>query len=240
MRAEVNVSVLPARGESGVQPVRIDHPFDNVEGMLTVPPNAAGMVVFAHSRMEACRASHNRHLVGLLAQKNLVVLEVGLLGAEATAGADPAARFESHPAQLTGRLVACAQWARRNQRLRRLPLGFLGFGLGGTVALMAGAALTGALDALVVVDGLPDLVGDRLANILAPTLLLISNTSNIHRRLYEISYTRLRCEKDLEVVPAARDLVNGHGRHQVGVLATAWLQRHLRGRSNFAPKPFMN
>ena len=241
MPTEILDPALPVEGWLEAQPVRIQYQPGNLEGVMTSPAEATGIVIFVHSRIATRRARHNRYLTEFLARRKFVVLEVGLLSQEEeTAGTDLAACFENHPTQLAGRLVACAQWVRRQRTLQPLPLGCLGFGLGGTSVLMAAAALTAAIDALVVADALPDLVGNRLANILTPTLLVVSDTSDIERRMNEIACARLRCEKRLEVVPGAITLINGDARDRVVALASAWFQRHLRPRTDLAPDPVMN
>jgi len=209
------------------QPVRIKFADGTLGGMLYLPPNANRMVIFVHTSSSACLKNRNYRLAQYLAARNFGILRVEMhTGREQVEN-----RFSGDdqycPTLFAKRLLLSVQWLHQQRGLENFPVGFLGFGPGGTVVLMAAAALAATIDAVVSVDGLPDLVADRLACIRAATLLVVSKGSNLQWRLNEIGYARLRCEKRLAAVSDARNSPSATGSDRIGNLAEDWLQHHL-------------
>jgi pimeloyl-ACP methyl ester carboxylesterase len=114
---------------------------------------------------------------------------------------------------------------------RNLGLGYFGASTGGAAALRAAAALEATIGAVVSRGGRPDLAGEALAHVRAPTLLIVGERDEEVLRLNESAYERLRCEKSLAVVQRATHLFQEPGTlEEVARLAAEWFRKHLRGR----------
>lgn len=210
--------------------VQLELPAATLEGMICLPPNARGLVVFAHAETGGQRKPRNRRLARRLAAKNIGVLQVELPTGREQAEDNSTERFQNRSAYMAERLLASAQWVRQWPRLEQLPLGFLGFGPGGTVALMAAAALAAAIDAVAVIDGEPDLVGDRLAHVLAATLLIVSDGNHLRLRRNQIGFARLRSKKKFGIVPGDTGCSDDGALDRIAGLTATWLQKHLQTR----------
>ncbi|HEX5398925.1 MAG TPA: hypothetical protein VFY06_07745 [Verrucomicrobiae bacterium] len=236
------LSALPdrqTRSTQMVRPVQIELPDASLEAAIRLPAiEPAGMAIFAHARAGEHLKPHFCELAKCLAARNIGVLQVELQTGREQAGQDSDDTGQDQRQRLTERLVAVAEWIHQRPRFENLPLGIVGFGAGGTAALMAAAALAAAIDAVIAIDGQPDMVGDRLANILAATLLVVKDDNHFHLRMNEIGFVRLRCDKDLQITPgnpagagsAGHDILD-----RINDLTAGWLQRHLRTRKNLAP-----
>ncbi len=207
-------------------PVQIAHPAGGFGGILNLPAHPAGLVLLAHTEPNAHFKPRHQYLTQCFALNGLGVLQTELRNAS-----DPQLDRETDAAAarlMIERLTVTVRWAQQQPVLRQLTIGCLGFGLGGTTALMAAAALTAAIDALVIVDG--DLHENewQLANILAPTLLVVSDAEDRALQANRVAFARLHGAKDLEVIntaahPADRGAVLGH----IITLSIRWFQRHL-------------
>jgi alpha-beta hydrolase superfamily lysophospholipase len=114
---------------------------------------------------------------------------------------------------------------------RKLGLGYFGASTGGAAALRAAAALATTIGAVVSRGGRPDLAGEALAHVRAPTLLIVGERDEEVLRLNESAYEKLRCEKALAVVPHATHLFQEPGAlEEVARLAAEWFRKHLRTR----------
>jgi putative phosphoribosyl transferase len=110
-------------------------------------------------------------------------------------------------------------------------MGYFGSSTGGAAALLAAAELGSVIDAVVSRGGRPDLAGDALTRVEAPTLLIVGERDDVVRQLNEEAGERLRCEKELAVVPRATHLFEEPGALEaVARLAAAWFRRHLKPR----------
>jgi pimeloyl-ACP methyl ester carboxylesterase len=111
-----------------------------------------------------------------------------------------------------------------------LPVGYFGASTGGAAALVAAAEIPEAVGAVVSRGGRPDLAGPALPRVQAPTLLIVGGRDEPVIAMNAEALARLRCEKRLEIVPAATHLFEEPGAlEQVARLAVGWFTRHLGG-----------
>ena len=98
-------------------------------------------------------------------------------------------------------------------------------------ALRAAAALGSTVGAVVSRGGRPDLAGDALVYVKAPTLLIVGERDEEVLGLNERAYAQLQCEKSLAVVPRATHLFQEPGTlEEVARLAADWFRKHLEAR----------
>jgi dienelactone hydrolase len=131
---------------------------------------------------------------------------------------------------LAGRLVDIAGWLSAEPTTAGLALGLFGASTGAAAALVAAARLPEDVAAVVSRGGRPDLAGDSLGTVRAPTLLIVGGRDDVVLGLNEQALDELHCEKQLDVVPGATHLFEEPGAlRAVSALAGSWFLDHLRG-----------
>jgi putative phosphoribosyl transferase len=109
-----------------------------------------------------------------------------------------------------------------------LPVAFYGASTGAAAALIAAARLDDLVAAVVSRGGRADLAGSYLSRVTAPTLLIVGERDTPVLELNEIASTRMRCERELIVVPRATHLFEEHGAlEQVAAIASGWFMQHF-------------
>lgn len=196
-----------------------------IEGMLEIPDHAAGLVLFAHGSGSSRHSPRNNYVAGVLRQAGVGTLLMDLLTPEEDR--DYERRFDI--GLLTQRLLAAARWVGAQASTRHLPLGFFGASTGAAAALEAAALLGADAKAVVSRGGRPDLASAKaLANVTAPTLLLVGGFDGVVIDLNRLAYDQLHWEKELVIVPGATHLFEEPGTlEEVARLAAAWFARHF-------------
>jgi putative phosphoribosyl transferase len=195
-----------------------------LDGSLSVPPAARGLVVFAHGSGSSRFSPRNVQVALALQGARLATLLFDLLtGREEL---DRANVFDID--LLAERLVAATRFATAQEPVADLPVGYFGASTGAAAALLAAAQLPDAIGAVVSRGGRPDLAAHGLAAVRAPTLLIVGGEDRVVLELNKQTAARLRCPHRLAVVPGATHLFEEPGALQeVARLATAWFGVHL-------------
>jgi putative phosphoribosyl transferase len=193
-------------------------------GQLTVPEEAIGMVVFAHGSGSSRHSPRNRFVADVLNRAGLATLLFDLLtGREEM---DRANVFDIE--LLARRLAEVTGWLREQPSVSRLPVGYFGASTGAGAALWAAAEPDADVAAVVSRGGRPDLAGSRLAQVRAPTLLIVGSRDDVVLELNRAAQARLRAENRLAVVPGATHLFEEPGAlSAVADLARDWLLSHI-------------
>jgi putative phosphoribosyl transferase len=196
-----------------------------MDGDLVVPLEASAMVVFAHGSGSSRRSPRNRHVAAALNDAGFATLLFDLLTDDEAL--DRGYVFDI--ALLGSRLSAAAAWLRSQPEAAEFPLGYFGASTGAAAALWAAAEPDGdRVGAIVSRGGRPDLAGDRLPLVQAPTLLIVGGDDHDVLVLNRQARARLRCQSDLIVIPGAGHLFEEPGAlEQVAVLAAQWFARYL-------------
>jgi putative phosphoribosyl transferase len=193
-------------------------------GILSVPPGAAGVVVFAHGSGSGRFSPRNQFVAHTLQEGGLATLLLDLL--EEDEGADRQKVFDIE--LLAGRLQSAADWLRREPETAALRLGYFGASTGAGAALVAAARQPAAVGAVVSRGGRPDLASLSLPAVQAPTLLIVGGDDELVIELNAQALGLLRCPKELVVIPGATHLFPEPGAlEEVSRLAQQWFQRHL-------------
>jgi len=197
-----------------------------LEGMLELPPNARGVVLFAHGSGSSRMSPRNDFVAGKLRDGGVGTLLVDLLLAEEEAVYE--SRFDIP--LLTRRLATVADWIAQSRAASDLPLGLFGASTGAAAALRLAASERAAIAAVVSRGGRPDLAGiTALQNVRAPTELIVGGDDHGVIELNRSAYDALRCEKRIELVPGATHLFEEPGTlARAAMLARQWFERHLR------------
>ncbi|HTT92982.1 MAG TPA: phosphoribosyltransferase [Acidimicrobiales bacterium] len=202
-------------------------------GLLSVPQASAGVVVFAHGSGSSRHSPRNRFVAEVLNRARLATLLVDLLTRDEEQ--DRASVFDIE--LLAGRLAEVTGWLGAQLSLGRLPVGYFGASTGAGAALWAAADPGADIAAVVSRGGRPDLAARRLAQVRAPTLLIVGGQDQTVLELNRLARARLRCENRLEVVPGATHLFEEPGALAVAAeLARGWLYDHLTASTPSAPR----
>ena len=197
-----------------------------LSGDLTVPWGAPGrgVVVFAHGSGSSRLSPRNRQVAGALNEAGFATLLFDLLTSREEV--DRANVFDIP--LLAQRLVAATRWLRRQPETAHLALGYFGASTGSAAALLAAAELRAGVCAVVSRGGRPDLAQPRLAEVVAPVLLIVGGADTAVLELNREAQRQLRCESELAVVPGATHLFEEPGAlERVAQLAIDWFTKHL-------------
>jgi len=199
-----------------------------LDGDLSLPAASRGVVLFAHGSGSSRHSSRNRYVAGELRRVGMGTLLMDLLTAEEEEADARTGHLRFDIGLLARRLLAATGWLRAEADTARLPVGYFGASTGGGAALVAAAEEPEGVRAVVSRGGRPDLAGDALPRVQAPTLLIVGGRDEPVIAMNENALARLRCEKRLEIVPGATHLFEEPGTlEHVASRAADWLGRHL-------------
>ncbi|HJV21551.1 MAG TPA: alpha/beta hydrolase [Holophagaceae bacterium] len=214
---------------AGERQVRIPCGLVELEGSLTLPPRAEGLVLFAHGSGSSRHSPRNRFVARYLQKGGLGTLLFDLLTAreERVDAATREYRFDLE--LLAGRLRAATRWAAHEPDLEDLPLGLFGASTGAAAALMVAADPEARIGAVVSRGGRPDLAADALPKVAAPTLLIVGGLDPEVIELNQEALARLiHCERELRLVNGATHLFEELGALRiVAGHASDWFRTHL-------------
>jgi putative phosphoribosyl transferase len=200
-----------------------------LEGNLSLPKGAGGIVLFAHGSGSSRHSPRNRYVARLLNQAKLATLLVDLLTSDEEAIDMRTAELRFDIGLLAERLAAVTDWLTQYRDTRHLRIGYFGASTGAAAALVAAAERPDVVGAVVSRGGRPDLAGPALARVRAPTLLIVGGNDFPVIDLNRAALTHLRCEKQLVIVPGATHLFEEPGAlDEVARLAREWFERHLK------------
>jgi putative phosphoribosyl transferase len=214
------------RGEERL--VRVAAGPVTLEGNLSLPERARGIVLFAHGSGSSRHSPRNRYVARVLDEAKLATLLVDLLTPDEEAVDLRTAHLRFDIRLLAGRLVGVTDLLAQYPDTRELRIGYFGASTGAAAALVAAARRPDAVGAIVSRGGRPDLAGPALARVRAPTLLIVGGNDFEVVELNRRALAPLRCEKQLEIVPGATHLFEEPGAlEEVARLAREWFERYL-------------
>ena len=217
------------RPKSAEEAVRLPAGKVSLEGDLSVPATAAGLVVFAHGSGSNRHSSRNRAVAAAFRQAGLGTLLFDLLSAEEEAVDARTLHLRFDITRLAERLACALDWIGHHPECRSLPLGLFGASTGAAAALVAAAQRPAVVGAVVSRGGRPDLAEDALPNVQAPTLLIVGGNDLEVLALNRRAKSELRCKTELAIVPGASHLFEEPGAlDQVARLAGDWFLQELK------------
>jgi pimeloyl-ACP methyl ester carboxylesterase len=200
-----------------------------IDGDLSLPPDAQGIVLFAHGSGSSRRSSRNRYVARLLNEARLATLLIDLLTAQEETVDIRTAHLRFNIGLLAERLIGATEWLQQNDDTRTLTVGYFGASTGAAAALVAAVERAKVVGAVVSRGGRPDLAASALERVEAPTLLIVGGNDLQVIELNQMAFARLKCEKRLAIVPGATHLFEEPGAlDEVAQLAAQWFQGHLR------------
>lgn len=208
--------------------VRVNAGPLTLEGNLTIPGGAGGVVLFAHGSGSSRHSPRNRYVAEVLNQARLATLLIDLLTSDEEEYDMRTAELRFDIPLLAGRLTAATDWLLENESTSFMKLGYFGASTGAAAALVASTERPDAVNAIVSRGGRPDMAGEALPLVQAPTLLIVGGNDTQVITLNEMAYDRLQSEKEMSIIPGATHLFSEPGTlEEVSRLAAGWFTRYL-------------
>ena len=204
--------------------VKIGHGELALAGILGLPPDPSGVIVFAHGSGSGRLSPRNNFVAHHLQQNRLATLLLDLLTPDEAE--DRRNVFDID--LLANRLLLAKAWLEEEPRTKKLGIGYFGASTGAGAALQAAARDSSNIQAVVSRGGRPDLAEAYLASVTAPTLLIVGGWDEPVIEMNQSAYELLTCKKKLIIVPGATHLFEEPGTlEQVAEHARKWFRLYL-------------
>ncbi|NLF31159.1 MAG: hypothetical protein GX591_09770 [Planctomycetes bacterium] len=198
-------------------------------GDLAVVPDALGIVIFAHGSGSSRFSPRNRFVAEVLQDARIATLLMDLLTTDEETVDNRTSRLRFDIPMLADRVIAATDWARREGELRGLPVGLFGASTGAAAALVAAAQRPETVAAVVSRGGRPDLAGDALEKVCAPTLMIVGGDDTPVIEMNRSAMDRMRSDTRLDIIPGATHLFSEPGAlERVACLAAEWFDQWFR------------
>jgi putative phosphoribosyl transferase len=199
-----------------------------VEGTLTLPSGAKGVVLFAHGSGSSRFSTRNQYVAKEFNKAKIATFLFDLLTPEEEETDIVTAEYRFNINLLAERLIGATRWLRNDPQTKKLAFGYFGASTGAAAALIAAAKLPKEIMAVVSRGGRPDLAEKYLRNVVAPTLLLVGGLDTEVIELNREAMEQMTAEKKLEIVPGATHLFEEAGKlEEVAKFSSAWFLKYL-------------
>jgi putative phosphoribosyl transferase len=210
------------------RPVRLELADVVLNADLSLPANPRGLIVFAHGSGSSRHSSRNRAVAEALHQGQFGTLLLDLLTEDEERTDVVTAEFRFDIPLLGERVVAAIDWSAAYEATESLRLGLFGASTGAAAALIAAARRPNVIRAVVSRGGRPDLAGDLLRAVVAPTLLIVGGRDDVVIELNRQALEQLSAPKELQIIPGASHLFEEPGTlAQAAQLARDWFGSYL-------------
>jgi len=201
---------------------------DQLGGNLTIPAGSTAIVLFVHGSGSSRFSSRNRFVAETLNNAGLATLLFDLLTDEEEDIDRFTREYRFDIPLLARRLVAAIDWVKNLESTKALRIGLFGSSTGAAAALIGSTERPKEVGAVVSRGGRPDLAGDYLHNVQAPTLLIVGGNDSVVIQLNEEAARQLNTKHQIEIIPGATHLFEEPGTlEQVANFASDWFVNHL-------------
>lgn len=206
-----------------------------LRGFLEIPDDAIGLVVFAHGSGSSRFSRRNQAVAASLREAGLATLLFDLLTEDEARIDEVTREYRFDIPMLGSRLGEVVMGLRQRPATADMAIGLFGSSTGAAAALIAAAEQPANVAAVVSRGGRPDLAGDALPLVQAPSLFIVGGRDTQVLELNQLARARLTCPSELAVVPGATHLFEEPGTlEQVTALARDWFRDHLPGPARTA------
>lgn len=200
-----------------------------LDGILYIPDEARGLVLFVHGSGSSRFSVRNQYVAQVLNKAKLSTLLFDLFTPDEDAIDSRTRQFRFDIEFLASRLLDVTQWCLKQTQLRALSIGYFGASTGGGAALVAAALKPDVVYAVVSRGGRPDLAGNALSHVQAPTLLIVGGYDDVVIQMNKEAMSQLTCVKEMEIVPGATHLFEEPGTLDMAAeFAKNWFVRYLK------------
>jgi len=208
--------------------IPLDGRSGSIEAFFTRPARPGGLVVFAHGSGSSRHSSRNQYVASRLNEAGMATLMLDLLTPEEDALDRESREYRFDIPLLAERVGRALEWAKEDAEAGALPAGLFGASTGAAAALIAAAKRPADVGAVVSRGGRPDLAGDALPRVGAPTMLIVGGRDTHVVSLNRDAASRLAAEKRLEIIPNAGHLFEERGCLDAAATAAKdWFTEHL-------------
>lgn len=220
-----------------------------LEGDLSIPKNAKGVVIFAHGSGSSRHSPRNRYVAQVLQNEGIATLLIDLLTEQEEVIDLQTRQLRFDIGLLSKRLIGATDWVinKRNAQTKGFKVGYFGASTGAAAALVAAAERLDTINAIVSRGGRPDLAGiDTLQRVQASTLLIVGGNDvpviEMNKQAYDEMHVlkedngnnnynnnKKYKKKNLVIIPGATHLFEEPGKlEEVARLAAEWFRSYLR------------
>lgn len=207
----------------------INIPIDTIhlDGILHIPPHAKSIVLFAHGSGSSRFSVRNQYVAGILHQANIATLLFDLLTPDEEALDEFTREHRFNIELLASRLISATDWLLQQTLIQHLVIGYFGASTGAAAALQAAAKRQAIVKAVVSRGGRPDLAGKALADVKAPTLLIVGSLDTEVIALNKHAMQAMHSITKLEIVSGATHLFEENGTlDEAAKLARDWFVKY--------------
>lgn len=195
-----------------------------LQGVLVIPDHAQSLVIFSHGSGSSRLSPRNNMVSDVLNEEGIGTLLFDLLTPQEDAKYET--RFDIE--LLTNRLLGATSWIIEQPEIKNLKIGYFGASTGAASALNAAAILSDVVKAIVCRGGRPDLSMPVLERVKSPVLLIVGGYDDLVLRLNQKAFNKLKCKKELQIIPQASHLFEEPGKLEaVAKFSAAWFDKHL-------------
>jgi putative phosphoribosyl transferase len=239
--AEGSLNMIPGRmsqRDGTKREVSIDLEGISLEGTLVLPRHANGLVLFAHGSGSSRHSPRNRYVAGVLNSQQIGTLLFDLLTRQEEAVDRYTGELRFNIPFLAKRLIGATNWTMSSPDIRDFQVGYFGASTGAAAALIAAGEIPDLVSAVVSRGGRPDLAGDALGFVYAPTLLIVGGDDEPVIGMNRGALAKLACpDKKLVIIPGATHLFEEPGTlEEVARLAAEWFRQHFRTAKERRPQ----
>lgn len=199
-----------------------------INGTLTIPGKSRSLVLFAHGSGSSRFSPRNQYVARVLQESGISTLLMDLLTQEEELIDERTRQYRFDILLLAARLIIVTKWAREQSETKEMMIGYFGSSTGAAAALVAGAKEGKAIRAIVSRGGRPDLAGENLYSVSAPTLLIVGGNDYGVIELNQDAFEQLTCKKKLEIIPGATHLFEEPGALEaVAKISTQWFKENF-------------
>lgn len=211
-----------------MNPIRIEIKEKSLSGLLDIPEEVRGLVLFAHGSGSSRLSPRNQYVAKYLSHANFATLLFDLLTPEEEEIDDISREFRFNIALLAERLMQVTAWAREQRGIDKYKIGYFGSSTGAAGALIAASHYQKEISAVVSRGGRPDLAAEALPKVKAPTLLIVGSLDTEVIELNKEAQSQMQNVNKLEIIPGATHLFEEPGTlEQVAKVASEWFAKYL-------------
>ena len=228
MKSRPNPPNSPKKQQEATEEVKVSAGPVTLDGMLGIPGDAKGIVVFAHGSGSSRFSPRNQYVAEELRKAKLGTLLFDLLTPEEEEVDMVTGHLRFNINLLSERVIGATDWLTAYPKTKDLTIGYFGASTGTAAALVAASERPDVIAAIVSRGGRPDLAGKSLPQVKAPTLLIVGGNDFPVIDMNQDALEELRAEKKLVIVPGATHLFEEPGTlEEVSRLTAEWFVRYF-------------